>query len=310
VEAVRDPLLFVGGAPRSGTTLLRNMLAAHPQLAVPDESPFIYNVYKELVRRRAADDTDLAWRLIRQARFFKQWQLHPARVEEVLARVPPRTYADVIRALFAAYALQRGRPSTADKTPHHALWFDWSAIQFPRTRFVHLVRDPREVCMALAVQPWHRGGIEAAAHDWVRTVRRARQAQAVLGDRFLELRFQELVARPAQELQRLCAFAGLPFAAEMLSYPSTGQPLRDPHHASSRRRPQPRLRRWQADLDPADIQLIELIAGQTMIAAGYEPIGRSPSLRTRLRRRRSQCRRWADQRARVWLRSRNRAHRA
>ena len=54
MSAAPDPVLFVGGVERSGTTLLRNMLDAHPLLALPDESYFIRNVYKELCRRGQA----------------------------------------------------------------------------------------------------------------------------------------------------------------------------------------------------------------------------------------------------------------
>lgn len=292
-----DPLLFIGGAMRSGTTWLRNMLDAHPLLALPNESFFIRNVWKELVRREAVDDTVLAWRLIREARFFKQWGLDPAEAELVLAQHPPHCYADLIRALFAAYAHREGKPFSADKTPNHAYCFEWYAEHFPGSRFVHVLRDPRAACMSLAVQPWHRGGLQSAAQAWAATVRRARQAQAVLGDRFLEVRYEDLVRRPDEELERLCSFAGLPFVDEMLSYPTKARLLLDRHHRMSRLAPRMGLRQWEEELRPDDIALIELIARVPMIHAGYEPVSPPAPRRLRLRCR---CTRW-------WRRRQNRA---
>lgn len=300
MESLPDPVLFVGGVARSGTTLLRNMLAAHPLIAVPDESPFIRDVYRELVRRGAPDDVALAWRLIREERFFKQWGLDPAHAEPALAAWRPRSYADLIRALFAAYAQQEGKPLSADKTPSHAYCFDWYGERFPASRFVHVLRDPREVCMSLSVQPWQPGGIEASAEKWASTVRRARKAQLMFPERFIEIRYEDLVATPIDELTKLCAFAGLPFAEEMLNYPATVGLLPDRHHTMSRAAPCSGLRCWHDELDAEDVAMIELIAGPTMKGVGYEPIADRVQLRIRIRRRRARATRRSRERISRW----------
>jgi hypothetical protein len=280
------------------------MLAAHPLLSVPDESPFIREVYRELVRRGAERDVELAWRLIRRERFFMQWMLDPARVEDVLARHRPGTYVELIRALFAAHAEVEGKPLSADKTPSHAYCFEWFAERFPGSRFVHLLRDPREACMSLAVQPWHRGGVARSAQVWTRTVRRARQAGARLGPRFLEIRYEDLVVRPRGELERLCAFARVPFAEETLNYPRRARLLPDAHHRLSGSSPRPGVRCWRKELDRADIALIESIAGETMREVGYSPcLDRAP-LGVWARSRLTSA--WLDARNRAgrWLQSR------
>jgi hypothetical protein len=281
--------------------LLRNMLAAHPLLAVPDESPFIRDVYEELDRGGRIHDLATAWALIRRARFFRQWGLDPAVVERLLAARPAHCYADLIRTLFAAYAESEGKPLTADKTPSHAYCFEWYAENFPESRFVHVLRDPRAVCMSLAVQPWHRDGIEGAAQMWVRTVERAREAGRMLDGRFLEIRYEDLIARPLDELERLCTFAGLPFTNEMLSYPATARLLPDRHHSKSRTLPRHGLRPWEHELDPDDIRLIELIASVPMTEAGYAPISTSAPPRIRLRSRRARLKRRARHGTSRWL---------
>jgi hypothetical protein len=304
VSSLPDPVLFIGGAPRSGTTLLRNMVAAHPDLAVPDESYFIRTVWAELVRRRCPDDLELAWDLIRRERFFKQWKLDPARVDEMLAAHPPDTYPDLIRVLFAAHAASVGKPLSADKTPSHAHNFDWLAARFPGTRFVHVLRDVREVCTSLSVQPWHHGGIAEAAWEWMSDVRRARRAVVGLTNRFIEVRYEDLVARPEAELRRLCEFAEIPFSEAMLDYPRSAHLLLDGHHTRSRGLPQPGARYWQDELEPDDIALIELIAGRTMDEVGYECVTDWPRMRVRAQRLRHNLKRQTRRRREEWLRAR------
>jgi len=305
VSSLADPVLFIGGAPRSGTTLLRNMVASHPLLAVPDESYFIRTVWKKLLRLGRSDDLDLAWKLIKNERFFKQWKLAPSRVEEVLAAHPPVSYPDLVRVLFAAYAQGVGKPLTADKTPSHAHNFDWFAACFPQSRFVHVLRDPREVCMSLSVQPWHRRGIAQAAWEWTDTVRAARRAKVGLSTRYIEVRYEDLVRDPEAELRRLCGFAGLSFAQDMLDYPRSANLLLDDHHTLSRGLLRAGLRGWQDELESDDVALIELIAGRLMDEVGYDCVTCWPEVRVRIaawrykvgRRARSRRDRWLQTRA-------------
>lgn len=300
MATLADPVLFVGGVARSGTTLLRNMLNAHPLVAVPDESPFIREVHKELVRRGAPDDVELAWMLIRHERFFRQWGLDHADVEAALAVWSPNSYSDLIRVLFATYARKEGKPLSADKTPSHAYCFDWFAERFPASRFVHLIRDPREVCMSLSVQPWQPGGIVAAAEKWVDTVTRANMARELLADRFIEIRYEQLVREPRAVLKTLCAFAGLPFADEMMSYTAAPRLLPDRHHAMSRASPRRGLRPWREELERGDVAMIELIAAEMMRQVGYDPSGEGIPLRVRLARRRTSAARHARERLIGW----------
>jgi Sulfotransferase family len=265
-----DPLVFVGGSERSGTTLLRNMLTAHPELSIPNESPFTFRTYRDMARRGQEGDVALAWQLLQETSRFKQWRLPVEEVEAMLREHPPGSYADLIRSIFAAYARWRGKPHAGDKTTANALWFPWLAEQFPASRFVHVLRDPREVCMSRAVQIFNRGGIVGAAEHWRSHVAAAREAMPALGDRILEIRYEQLIAAPEEQLERLGKFLGIGFDPAMLQYGRAPDVL--PQHGQdvhAREPVQTELRRWRTELARDDVSVIESIAGELMDDVGY-----------------------------------------
>lgn len=265
-----DPLVFVGGAQRSGTTLLRNMLTAHPALAIPDENWFVYRVWHDLRARGRPDDVELAWRLIRATPGFQRWRLPPDEIEALLGQAPPRSYPELIRAVFTAYARSRGKPRAGDKTTRNALDFLELSQLFHTSRFIHVLRDPRESCMSLAVQSFNRGGIAGAARHWRVHVSSARAASAPLGRRWLEVRYEHLIERPREQLERICRFLELPFDAAMLRYPDSPDVL--PRHEQDvlpREPLHPRLRAWEEELTLDEVAVIEFITGRLMDQVGY-----------------------------------------
>jgi len=266
-----DPIVFVGGSERSGTTLLRNMLTAHPELAVPNESPFVRLVHRGLTGQGRLHDLDAAWLMIRNHTRFRQWRLPPEEVEQLLREHPPTSYDDLIRTVFAAYARWRGKRHSGDKTTGNALYFEWLAERFPGSRFVHMIRDPRAVCMSHSVQIFNHGGVPGAARHWRSRVAAARGAAPALGDRLLELRYEQLVTNPEEELERLCSFIGLPFDAALLDYGQSVEVL--PQHDQDVHAREPLradLRRWREELTRDDISVIETIAGPLMDEVGYQ----------------------------------------
>ena len=208
--------------------------------------------------------------MIRNHTRFRQWGLPREEVDKLLRERPPASYDDLVRTLFAAYARWRGKPHSGDKTTGNALYFEWLAERFPESRFVHVVRDPRAVCMSRAVQIFNQGGLPGAARHWRGRVAAARAAAATLGDRLLEVRYERLVTEPANELERLCAFIGLPFDPAVLDYGHSTESL--PRHEQDVHAREPvraDLRRWRQELSRDDISLIETIVGELMDEVGY-----------------------------------------
>ncbi len=284
MSPLADPVVMVGGSPRSGTTLLRNMLTSHPQLAVPNESRFIASVYRVLLEQGRTGDMPLAWSLVRDHASFQFWQLDRAALREVVASEAPASYADLVRALYAAYAMSHGKPRAADKTPANAYRFPLLASMFPGSGFVHLVRDPREVSMSLSLQPWQVGGIGRAARLWRTWVRAAHAAGRQLDGSFIEVRYEDVVAQPERELRRVCELGKIDFDPAMLDYTAERTLKSGSQFSRSRERIQRNARRWQDEMSLDDIAVVELVAGDLMDRLGYERVVDRPRPRALARR--------------------------
>ncbi|MEX2459647.1 MAG: sulfotransferase [Actinomycetota bacterium] len=269
---------FVVGCGRSGSTMLRLMLDAHPELAVPGESHFIPPLWRSrrrYVRGGRLDATGLA-RDIARTPHFGHWKI-PA--EPFFARVEAledATFAGVVEQAFLANAEHHGKRRWADKTPIYVRRVELLAELWPEARFVHLIRDGRDVALSYLGVPWGPRSVSRAAWKWRRDVSAGRAAGPVLGaDRYLELRYEELVADPGEALRRLCGFVELEFHPSMLEHhavvdrdrlaPATGIPF----HARAAGPVEARARDWRTDMAPRDVAGFEAVAGGLLEDLGY-----------------------------------------
>lgn len=259
------------GFPRSGTTLLRVMLDRHPRLAVPPESHFVVFAPRWLLSRSPA----LAIRHVLAHPRFRAWGLDPGHVRCLVTEARPRTYNEVVRAVFAAYAASQDKPRWGDKTPLYVKHMGTLAREFPDARFVHVIRDGREAAASVAEQDWGEPSAVAAAYGWRRAVGAGRRAGARLGpDRYLEVRLEDLVARPEATLQRVCRFLDEPYAPEMLEYhrdTARREPWASPTsmHRHVLRPPTPGLRDWRVGQSPTQQRAVEAACRRRLAELGY-----------------------------------------
>ena len=282
--ATFDPI-FIVGAPRSGTTLLRAMLSRHPRIGLSDETYYLYTVYQ---RRRAFGD--LANPANRKALIesytatqrVQQLKIDLSRLRERLM-VEGTSYPAFFASFLQFYAEEQGKVRAGEKTPHHARYVDTLLDWSPNGSVIHLVRDPRDVCASLRNMPWGRKAATANADLWVDLTMAAERGQG--HPRFCRVRYEDIVADPERALRNLCEFIGEEFDPAMLSttpVSTADKPwfLRS-HEALSKER----MGVWQRRLSRNDVGLIETIAGPLMMAMGYELSGRSASTALRLRGR-------------------------
>jgi hypothetical protein len=287
------PPFFVVAAARSGTTLLRVMLDRHPMLAIPGEGHFIPHLWstRERYGRSGVVERPEVWLAdLAKHPSFRFWNLP---IEDVRVELDGRTslgFAEAVEAAYGAYARRSGKPRWADKTPDYIDHLPLLADLFPTARFVHMIRDGRDVALStIDLKRFHRRAA-TCAHFWSRQVGGAMREGKQLGpDRYLELRYEDLLDEPERELRRLCAFVDLPFEDALLEHdehdleklPERFRPI----HSRLALPPTKGLRDWRSQMPASEVAEFEAVAGGQLSAAGYALATGSPGVWTRVRAR-------------------------
>ncbi len=191
--------MFVVGAMRSGTTLLRLVLDSHERLALADESGFL---------RAVAATLDIPDQLDGQS-WYRRFGVSD---EEMHARL--RTFYD---DLFSSWARSQGAVRWGDKTPFHTAHLPLIPQVFPDAVIVGIVRHPGAV---VASQIRRGKDFSTAVRNWRgQNLRLLRAAQAeATASRLAVLRYEDLVTAPEPVLRELLAFLGEPWSPAVLHH--------------------------------------------------------------------------------------------
>jgi tetratricopeptide (TPR) repeat protein len=230
-----SPVLIVG-MPRSGSTLLEQILTAHRQIASAGESPSL-NVMVQEIGVRTHHGGDIA-------RAIKQM---PA---EAAGRFTQR-YLDETQ--------QGGERFTIDKSLHNFELLGFFAAMFPKARILHVMRDPMDTCVSCYMQnlsAWHRytQSLDALGHAYVQFRRLMDHWGTVLPNPMLTVRYEDLVTDTEAQARAAIDFLGLDWDPACLDFQNndnrsltlSARQVREPLYTTSMQR----WRRYEPHLEP------------------------------------------------------------
>jgi hypothetical protein len=253
--------IFILGCPRSGGTLLRRMLRAHPRIAIPPETRLLLDAYEHRSAygdlRRLANRQALAeWIVAGAGTRFDGLGLDARAVAEEIVAGPP-TLGSALEIAWRAYARRLGKPRWGDKRPGYVQHIDALLRLFPRAQIVHLIRDGRACVAELKGTSWWRMGVYHAIATWTQAIDAGiSAAERLPSSTYTEVQYERLVADPEGELRRLCAFLEEDYVPEMASPKPCGGP---------------RAGETETPLEPWERELCEAVMTERLLAYGYEP---------------------------------------
>jgi hypothetical protein len=223
------------------------MLDSHPDIAFRYESEF----FVELL----SDGDDGAWPELDAYDAFLARQRWVSGARPVVDR--SLDYPALVRSFLEQHRDRAGKRFVGATVHKH---FDRLLRIWPDARFIHLLRDPRDVAQSCVAQGWY-GNVWHACDRWLDAERCwDRVCERVPLDRRIEVHYEDLVSRPVFELTRIGEFIGPGFDPEMLSYPAR----------SSYGPPQSSLaNQWPRRLTPLEVQLIEARTAFLLEDRGY-----------------------------------------
>ena len=277
-------MFFIIGSARSGTTLLRLILNAHPDVAVPPESRFITELWQG---EEEIHVEDLLHRLERH-RLFQVWGLDVEDVKQELGTSPRGRYGDVMEAVYRAWAKSKGKAMWGDKTPRYIENIPLLALLWPEAKFIHQIRDGRNVVLSYADVPFGPKTLGKGADLWKRRVEQGLLYGRPLGPaRYTEIRYEEFVVDTPNMTKRLCDFLGIEFHPDMLDYVEKSRtdilPRAARYNPNVTKPPTTSLRSWENQMRDKQIEMFEAIAGDTLDMLEYPRRFPNPSLSAKVK---------------------------
>jgi LPS sulfotransferase NodH len=274
--AVIDRPAFIIGCARSGTSILGEAVAAHPRAIYLFEAS---DVWSGVIGERPD---------------------HRLREEDATPSVVAAVRHELLEAAHEA-ARETGRhPHDAvlvEKNPKHVIRIPFLNAVFPDARFLHIVRDGRDVTASLMFrnrgERW--GHLETpgwrellarfptqnhirCAHQWRDAMAIARHDVVALGlkpDRYLEVRYEDLVRDPKPVIARVLALLGLPDAAEVDAFlPRIQDETAGSYHAKKQVRHyvedhSRRVGRHEENFTPEELAEVEVVCRDMLRELGY-----------------------------------------
>jgi LPS sulfotransferase NodH len=207
------PPVFVVGSPRSGTTWLYHLLLSSGGFAVYRAEARVFDMLAPRFRRfRKREDRE---RLLAEWLPSELFLRSGLEAEAISTRVLEEcgSPGDFLRTLMEEIALDQGAVRWAECTPDNVFYMSEIKASFPEARFIHMVRDGRDVALSLAKQGWippYRWDRERphvpAALFWERAVQAGREEGSRVHPDYLEVRFEDLVRDPEAALAQVATF--------------------------------------------------------------------------------------------------------
>lgn len=285
-----NPYVFLIGSPRSGTTMLKRMVSAHPEITITRETHWIPRFIE---RCRGVDSEgrvtpDITKELFGHHR-FSQMKVSQEQVEQIVSSNPGMMYADLVSELFDRYAKRKGKRLAGDKTPKYVRRLPTLLTMWPDAKVIHLVRDGRDVCLSMRYwrmahkavgrfSTWEESPTVTAALWWkVLVGLGCEDGQQFARTNYLEVRYEDLVNHSERECRRIVEHLRLPYDEAMLHYHEGRTSKESGLSANAAWLPPTKgLRDWQTQMPSDDIQRFEAAAGDLLQELGY-PL-RAPSI--------------------------------
>lgn len=282
--AREQAMFFIVGRGRSGTTLLSRMLDGRRGVFVAPESLFVMNTYR---RYRAG-----RWNALRRRRFLRdvgreermlRWRLDAEVLEGMLVDLgPDAAFADVCSTVYRASALGHGREEPillGDKNPLYALFVPELLETFPGARFLHVVRDYRDNVLSYRDVPFDLSSPSALAYRWRRYNQVIVGAAAENPERFLRLRYEDLVRDTDGTLARIGDFLGIALEPRETATENRVETTLPWHRHLGRPTDGSQVAKWRSRMAPELVARVDAVCQPLGERLGYPS---APGARSRL----------------------------
>jgi hypothetical protein len=210
---------FIIGSGRSGTTLLRLILAGHSRIHIPPETWFILTLVEELPLETilTLPQVERAVSIMTSDYRWPDMDIAPEVLHRQAVTLKDPRLVDIIDLVYREHLARTGKPRFGDKTPAYFMIVPQLATLYPGARFIHLIRDGRDVAISLIDLDYEHYYQED--FEWTIVMhKRGALLDSHYSSQILEVKYEDLVADPSATVQRICAFLNEQFEPAMLDW--------------------------------------------------------------------------------------------
>lgn len=218
------PVFFIIGRPRSGTTLLRTILDAHPNIKIPTECFFILQLFRKYNKVKNWDDNKIQCFLkdLRNTRFYKVNSFDDKSIyNDLLAAKGENDYQSMCKIVIMNYQsifLKEEIMLLGDKNPFYSFFFSNVFSIFRDAKFIHIVRDYRDNYISIFNARFENPSLVYNVLRWKKSIRTIDKLKNAYPAQFYTLRYEDLVADSTKYLKEICLFLNIPFHDELLDF--------------------------------------------------------------------------------------------
>jgi hypothetical protein len=269
---------FIVGSSRSGSTLLRLMLASHSRITIPSETWYLIALLEEFPfdRRLRESEVGAAVSMMTSHYTWPDMGLDAMEFRHRAANLGKVRLRDLVEIVYRWHMEVEGKSRWGDKTPAYIEIVPALAAMFGDAKFIHLIRDGRDVVKSFQRQGWHGPWMHGYAGEWLRAVELdLKLSKTQLNERILRVRYEDLVLHPEATLRWICAFIDERFEEQMLRWRGKVDeaiPDREKRiHSSLGRDMSPSdVSRWKREMTSREVFVAEALMGAQLSRFGYE----------------------------------------
>ena len=270
---------FIIGSGRSGNTLLRSILSGNSDISIPPESyriPFAIKKFHIFNNRDWEDIVSQVLKEFEDCKEFYTWEIDITDAQKRLENIADskRTLSNIFDELFCTYAEKHspGSKIWGDKTPMNTLYLDWIGTVFPRSKFIHIIRDGRDVASSYLKMERYDTILEAA-NRWINSIESAQSFGSKIKENYIEIRYEELVTKPEEVIKDTCDFLDIDYDSKMLDHTKQVKKLgdTDKEHHSNLSKPisSDSVGKWRNNLSESDQESITKLLHKHLQRLGY-----------------------------------------
>lgn len=287
----RTPMFFILGRPRTGSTLLRTLFDAHPQIIIPQEWPMLLLLHFQFEKVTFWDKPKLEtfYQALFQPLRIPFWSIRnwPGIDLELLhnnlmlceGNQTLETLLKVVYFHYNSFFEKKEIILIGDKNPAISNQAELLAKIFPTAKFIHLLRDYRDNLVSLLEVDFEMPNVTLLTYRWKYSYRAIEKAACLYPERFFTIKYEDLVKQPESQFGQLCDFLGIPEDIEIFNFHTRKTELENTFPAEIMQRyfsslMQPIDERkvgvYKQKLTLKQIRTADMIAGKIAEQAGYQ----------------------------------------